>query len=266
MSHVRASRSGEVTGETVQVKPGFLIPIYRHIATAIPLAEKFAASGLPVILVDDGNGPEAGALAEQAAKTPGLVLVSLKKNLGKGGAVVKGFEKAAELGLTHVLQIDADGQHDPGSAAFFLEESANYPDKVICGYPEYDEAAPRSRVVGRKISNFWAAVVTLSGELEDVLCGFRVYPIEAVLRIVGNPFLDKRMGFDAEILVRLYWNKVFPVYHPVKVIYPEGGISNFRLVKDNLRISWMFTRLCIGMLLRLPFLIVLRIKRGKKVT
>jgi glycosyltransferase involved in cell wall biosynthesis len=245
------------------VKQGFVIPVYRHIETAVPLAVKLAAFSLPVILVDDGNGPEAGAyLAELAAKTPGLVLVSLGKNFGKGDALIKGFKKAAELGVTHLLQIDADGQNDAGRAAFFLEESARHPDNVICGCPEFDEAAPRSRVAGRKISNFWAAVVTLSGEIKDALCGFRVYPVEPALKAAGNFFMDKRMAFDAEILVRLYWNRVFPLFYPVKVSYPSGGVSNFRLFADNLRISWMFTRLFFGMLIRLPRLFVMR-RRGR---
>lgn len=244
---------------------GFLIPVFRHGQTACPLARQLASSHLPVILVDDGNDDETQLiLAECAEKTPGITLVRLEKNRGKGGAAAGGFEKAAELGLTHVLLIDADGQHDAGKAAFFLEESAKYPDMVICGYPEFDETAPRSRVIGRKISNFWAAIVTLSTELKDVHCGFRVYPVDTALQITRLPLMDKRMGFDTEILVRLYWKKVFPVYYPVKVVYPEGGISNFRLVRDNIRISWTFSRLFAGMLLRLPLLIAIRIKRRKK--
>ena len=247
------------------MKQGFVVPVYRHGDTAGPLAEKLAAYGLPVILVDDGNDAQTKAcLEEWSAKIPGVFLVKLEKNLGKGGAVTKGIEKASELGLTHVLQIDADGQHDIGRAAFFLNESVKYPDKVICGFPEYDESAPSGRLTGRKISNFWAAVVTLSRELRDVLCGFRVYPVEEVLRITVNSSLDSRMGFDPEILVRLYWNKVFPVYHPIKVCYPKDGISNFHVVRDNAQISWMFTRLCIGMFIRLPRLILIKIKRGKE--
>jgi len=246
------------------MKQGFLIPVYKHGVTACSLAERLAASGKPVIIVDDGNDAETKTLlAECAAKTPGVSLVSLKKNSGKGGAVIGGFKKASELGLTHVLQIDADGQHDEEKTAFFLEESAKYPDMIICGYPEFDETAPGGRVTGRKISNFWASVVTLSTELKDVLCGFRVYPVEASLRITRSLFLDKRMGFDPEILVRLYWSKVYPVFHPIKVIYPSGGVSNFHMVKDNIRISFMFSRLFFGMLLRLPLLIVRKIKRGK---
>jgi len=245
------------------VKHGFVVPVYRHGETAGPLAEKLAATGLPVILVDDGNdGQTKEILAEWQKKIPSVVLVSLKKNIGKGGAVAKGFEKAAELALTHVFQIDADGQHDTAMVGFFLEESAKNPDKVICGFPLFDSNAPKSRVAGRKFSNFWAAVVTLSKELKDVLCGFRVYPLDAALTITRDPFMDRRMGFDAEILVRLYWKKVFPVFHPIKVSYPSGGVSNFRVFQDNLRISWMFTRLCAGMLLRFPMLIMLRVKRN----
>jgi hypothetical protein len=56
---------------------------------------------------------------------------------------------------------------------------------------------------------------------------------------------------------------VFPVYHPIKVSYPPDGVSNFRMVRDNIRISWMFSRLFAGMLLRLPLLIALRKKREK---
>jgi len=247
------------------VKQGILIPVYRHGKTAEPLAKQFAALGLPVIVVDDGNDQEnRDCLREWTANTPGIFLVSLKKNLGKGGAVSKGIEKAAELGLSHVLQIDADGQHDAGRAAFFLEESARHPDMVICGYPEFDETAPRSRVTGRKISNFWASVVTLSTELKDVLCGFRVYPVNVSLRITRSLFIDKRMGFDPEILVRLYWKKVFPVYLPIKVSYPQDGVSNFRKVRDNISISLMFCRLFVGMILRLPLLIALKRKRKRE--
>jgi len=246
------------------VKQGFIIPVYRHGRTACPMAERLAARGLPVILVDDGNDAETqSVLAECAARTPGVVLVRLEKNSGKGGALIKGLHKAAEMGLTHILQIDADGQHDAGKVDFFLEESAAHPDKIICAFPKFDETAPKKRILGRKICIFWAAVVTLSTELKDVLCGFRVYPVEASLRVTRKLFFDKRMGFDPEILIRLYWDNVFPVFYPVKVVYPPDGISNFHAVRDSVRITYMFFRLLVGMLLRLPVLILRKIKRWK---
>jgi glycosyltransferase involved in cell wall biosynthesis len=247
------------------LKQGFIIPVYRHCSTIEQIVKKLAGFSLPVIIIDDGNNPQDKVLLEKlAAQTPQTILVSLKKNMGKGGAIALGFEKASELGLTHIFQIDADDQHDLEKATFFLEESARNPEKIICGCPVFDESAPASRVTGRKISNFWGAVVTLSGELKDVLCGFRVYPVHESLRITRDPFMDKRMGFDTEILVRLYWNGVFPVFHDVKINYPENGFSNFRMIKDNLHISWTFSRLFTGMLIRLPMLFVLGLKRRKK--
>jgi len=247
------------------VKQGFIIPVYRHGKTACQLAEKLATAGLPIIIVDDGNDDETKALLEKCAANIDMIsLVRLEKNSGKGAALAKGFKKAKELGLTHALQIDADGQHDDGKVNFFLEESAKHPNMVICGYPEFDETAPKIRVTGRKISNFWARIVTLSTEMKDVLCGFRVYPVDEALRVFASPFLDKRMAVDLEILVRLYWNKVYPLFFPIKVNYPKDGISNFRLVRDNVRISFAFTRLCTGMLFRLPMLLLRKIKRGEK--
>jgi glycosyltransferase involved in cell wall biosynthesis len=247
------------------MKQGFIIPVYRHGKTAVLIAERLAASGLPVIMVDDGNDAETRlCLEECAAGMPTVTLVNLKKNMGKGGAVISGLKKAAELGLTHALQIDADGQHEIEKTTFFLEESAKHPDMIICGYPEFSEGAPKSRVLGRKISNFWAAVVTLSTEIKDLHCGFRVYPVEETMRITRNPFINKRMGFDTEILARLYWKRVFPAFYPIKVNYPENGISNFLMIWDNVLISWSFTRLCLGMLLRLPLLITIKIQRRKK--
>ena len=242
------------------MKQGFIVPVYRHGKTACALVEKLAPMRLPVVLVDDGNDIETKNLLEEcAAKTPDVLLVRLEKNSGKGGAVIAGIKKAKEAGITHALQIDADGQHDTGMAEFFFEQSKKFPDRIICGYPRFDESAPKSRITGRKISNFWAAVTTVSMELKDVLCGFRVYPVDKTSRLIKNPLLDRRMGFDPEIMVRLYWNKVYPVYHQIKVIYPEDGISNFNVVRDNIRISWTFTRLCTGMLLRLPLLLFRKI-------
>ncbi|MCL2243182.1 MAG: glycosyltransferase family 2 protein [Treponema sp.] len=249
------------------MKQGFIIPVYRHGRTACAIAEKLLKFGLPVILIDDGNdADERKILTEFVSRTKGIRVARLEKNSGKGGAVIKGIETAKELCLTHVLQIDADGQHDDSKVSFFLQESINHPDKIICGYPEYDETVPKSRLNGRKISNFWAMIVTLSGELKDVLCGFRVYPVDITYHITRNRSIDRRMGFDPEIMVRLYWKEIYPVFHPIKVIYPQGGISNFNAVWDNIRISWTFTRLCIGMIVRIPILIIRKIRRRKNKT
>ena len=68
--------------------------------------------------------------------------------------------------------------------------------------------------------------------------------------------------FDIDILVKLYWSGVPVISSPVKVTYPEGGISNFRMVHDNIEISMVHTSLFFGMLVRLPKLLALRKRNG----
>jgi glycosyltransferase involved in cell wall biosynthesis len=245
------------------MKQGFVIPVYNHGKTAEPLAEKLSRYGLPIIMVDDGsNGETKSCLARAAAACPLVRVVGLEKNSGKGAALIRGAEKARELGLTHILQIDADGQHDADRSGFFLEESAAHPNALICSWPEYDDSVPPGRKKGRGIANTWAKIVTLSPDIPDVMIGFRVYPVEPLLRLCRARYIDRRMGFDIEILIRLYWMGLPLIFHPVRVVYPRDGISHFRVVGDNIRISWVFCRLFFGMLIRLPLLVLRRFQAG----
>ncbi|MDR0553889.1 MAG: glycosyltransferase family 2 protein [Treponema sp.] len=247
------------------MKPGYLIPVYNHGATAGAVVEGLLARrDLPLILVDDGSDHETKRrLAEIIAAHPQAVLVTLEKNSGKGAAIAAGVNCARELGLSHVLQVDADGQHDLERADFFLDQAARYPEALICGTPVFDESAPASRKNGRKVANVWARIVTLSPDISDALCGFRVYPVDPLWRLFRSHSLDWRMGFDAEVLVRLFWQGIPFLFFPVRVIYPPGGISHFHVIRDNARISWVYCRLFFGMLLRFPVLLARRFRRGR---
>src|SRR5690606_7671316 len=100
------------------------------------------------------------------------------RNRGKGAAVKTGFCYARILGFSHAIQIDADGQHDSAAVSQFVEVSKSNPDTIICGHPLFDESAPKVRLYGRKVTDFWVALETLSFAVKDSLCGFRVYPLD----------------------------------------------------------------------------------------
>ena len=144
---------------------------------------------------------------------------------------------------------------------FLLKAARKHPESLVGGFPQYDASVPKGREVGRKITNFWVAVETLSKDIPDAMCGFRVYPLQTTVPVLDK-ILTFRMGFDIEILVRLAWAGVKMLFYPVKVIYPENGVSNFRMLHDNLEISWLHTRLCCGMLVRLPKLLLQKKKHG----
>ena len=234
-----------------------VIPVYKHGETVGAVVRALSLMDIPSILVDDGNvGASKEALVAVNQDFPTSTLVSYPVNGGKGFAVCAGLKKAIELGYTHALQIDADGQHDLSNVSFFCKAAKKHPEGLIAGLPTYDGSVPKSRERGRLITNFWVMVETLSCTIPDAMCGFRMYPLENIRSVLNKGFFDYRMGFDIEVLVRLNWAGIKMYFYPVKVIYPEGGISNFRMLQDNLAISKTHTFLFFGMLIRLPRLLL----------
>ena len=246
------------------MKYGFVIPVYRHGSTLEAVVKNLLSYGFPIIVVDDGNDEENRALiAAVGNKYPLVSVVTREKNGGKGRAMIDGIRRAHELEITHVLQLDSDGQHDAGKAEHFIEVSKNHPEAIICGYPEYDADAPKSRVNGRKFANGWIHFVTLSRDIKDAMIGFRIYPVDPFVKMWNRAlYIDSRMGFDIEVLVRQYWRGIPVISEPVKVYYPADGISNYNYFTDSVRVSFVYSRLCIGLIFHVPVLIFRKIKKA----
>lgn len=242
---------------------GFVIPIYNHGSALEGVVQNLLPYEYPIILVDDGNDQKnKDFITAVNEKYHSTVLVTCKKNGGKGKAMIAGVRKANELGITHIFQIDSDGQHDASKIPIFLELSKKNPNSIICGCPEYDETAPTGRVNGRKIANMWIHIVTLSTEIKDALIGYRIYPVKPYMKLINRPiYIDSRMAYDVDILVHLFWMGVPVISESVKIVYPVDGVSNFRVVRDNIRISFTYARLCIGMFFRSPILLFRKLKK-----
>lgn len=237
----------------IAFNPCALIPVFNHGASAGPVVRALVNAGLAVLLVDDGSDHRTKEqLASIVEEIDNVHLFTLPVNLGKGGAVTHGLLKAHELGYSNALQVDADGQHDLSHIKDYLDLAAENPELLIAGRPVYDETAPLGRKIGRKITNFWVSIETLSRDIPDAMCGFRVYPVPACAKLLKKKKLGYRMEFDIEILVRLHWSQTRMKFIPLKVIYPSDGISHFNMLKDNIAISKMHTILFFGMIIRLP--------------
>lgn len=240
--------------------PCFIVPVYNHGATVGAAVAALARHDLPIYLVDDGSEAiTATVLDHLAASVPLVCLIRRPANGGKGAAVMSGMRAAFADGMSHALQVDADGQHDLAAIPGFLAAARAQPEALICGVPEYDASVPKGRLYGRYATHVWVWIETLSFAIQDSMCGFRVYPLAATQRLIDEVRLGRRMDFDIEVLVRLFWRGVRIVNRPTRVIYPEGGISHFQAWRDNLRISWLHTRLFFGMLARLPLLLARRL-------
>lgn len=245
-------------------RPCVVIPVYQHARFLAPLLDRIAQLDLPCVLVNDGGNAEESAILQQLATRSGVFLQEQFPNQGKGAAVFAGFRYAREQGFSHAVQIDADGQHKVEDIPRLLAASRAEPGAMVTGVPEYDASVPKHRLYARYITHFWVWVETLSFTIRDSMCGFRVYPLADTLAVVEHTRIGRRMDFDTEIMVRLYWRGVPVISIPTPVTYPEDGISNFRPLHDNLLISWMHTRLVCGMLLRLPVLLARKFSGKRK--
>ena len=234
-----------------------VIPHYDHVAQFERMLPLLAGHEIPLIVVDDASPEESFRELQHLLDQSPLekTLIRHEINVGKGGAVITALHAAREAGYTHALQIDADGQHDIGAIDAFIEAAREYPERIISGAPVFAEDISKLRFFARYITLSFCWLESLSTEIRDAMCGFRLYPVDAVVRILDTSSPGLRMTFDPEILVRATWDDVQLHFVPVDVRYPDGGKSHFRYFRDNVEISWMHTRLIAGMLLRLPVLL-----------
>ncbi|MGB8146005.1 MAG: glycosyltransferase family 2 protein [Chromatiaceae bacterium] len=214
------------------------------------------------VVVDGSTDGTAAGLQEMAATDPGLRVVFMPENRGKGAAVLHGLDLAASEGFTHALTLDSDGQHPDDLIPAFMATSIAAPDCMVLGVPVFDANAPKLRVQGRKVSNAWANLETLWMGIGDSLYGFRVYPIEPLRQVMHGLRWMRRFDFDPEAAVRLCWRDVRPINLPAPVKYlaaDQGGVSHFNYLRDNVLLTWMHIRLMLGFLPRLPFLFLRRL-------
>ena len=210
------------------------------------------------VVVDGSTDGSTEALQALARNDPGLRVLVLPHNRGKGAAILHGLREAAARGYSHVLTMDADGQHPAAKIPEFMAASHAHPQAVVLGVPVFDASAPALRVRGRKISNWWANLETLWEGIGDSLYGFRVYPVEPLRDIMERQHSMRGFDFDPEAAVRLCWRglRLINLKAPVRYFRPEdGGVSHFNYLRDNALLTWMHLRLVLGFVLRLPLLL-----------
>jgi hypothetical protein len=219
-------------------------------------------------VIDGSDDGSEASLRDMGQDAGALMVVTLNRNQGKGAAVIEGMKAASRRGFTHALVMDADGQHPSGSIAEFMEASRLHPEAMVLGKPILPVNTPFERRHGRKLSSGIVRLELLGRAVDDPLFGFRVYPIEPLLRALRDRTTGRRYDFDTEAAVRLAWAGVPPRNLPAPVRYftrAEGGVSHFKYIRDNVLLVTMHLRLVAEMLLlRWPAL--LRHRRRWKVS
>jgi glycosyltransferase involved in cell wall biosynthesis len=245
-----------------------LIPSYNTGARLCQTVAAIRRLGWPVwVIVDGSTDGSADELTRIASGDDALYIAVLPSNRGKGAAILHGLRLAHAHGFTHVVTVDADGQHCAEDIATLIAHSREYPEAMVLGVPIFDASAPTIRVAGHVIANFWANLVTLWSGIGDSLFGFRVYPIAPLLEAFAESPWMRRFEFDSEAAIRLCWQGVPPLNVGTPVRYfrsKDGGVSHFRYVRDNIRLVFMYIRLIAGLVRRLPMLLPRRFRSFRR--
>jgi len=149
-----------------------VVPAYNEAQTvAAVLGEiRRALPGVAVVVVDDGSDDGTADICRRL----NVECLVLPFNLGVGGAMRTGFLYAQRGDFDVVVQIDADGQHDPAFAPAMLAELDQGADLVVgsryAGIGRYEAPFPR-RVAMSVVSRLLSRACGTS--LNDATSGFR---------------------------------------------------------------------------------------------
>ncbi|MFC0309030.1 glycosyltransferase [Gallibacterium trehalosifermentans] len=237
-------------------RPCFIVPCYNHGKFIEAVLAKLQAYSYPIIVIDDGSNAETAEKLAQLQPHFNLILHRHSQNCGKGGAIKTALYLAEIHGFSHALQVDADGQHQLSDIEKLLSYAKDHPETLVSANPIFDESVPKARYYGRYLTHFWVWLETLSLQIKDSMCGFRVYPVSHTLALIRNHFIGNKMDFDIEIIVQYYWHYRQVHFIPSQVIYPADGISHFDQLYDNLRLSRMHCRLLLQFWYRIPSLLM----------
>lgn len=244
-----------------EFRPLIVIPTYNSGTLLAGTVRSALGTGHPVCVVVDGSTDDSDACLteEDFVSHSSLHVIRLERNRGKGSAILNALRHARGDGYTHLLCMDADGQHPADCVPNFIRLAKKHPEAVVLGRPVFDSSAPSLRVKGRCISNFFANFESLGWGIDDSLFGMRLYPADALTHAFESTRHARRFDFEPEIAVRLAWLEVPVINLPTPVRYiarENGGISQFRYLRDNALLTFMHIRLLIGFFFRLPLLLI----------
>jgi glycosyltransferase involved in cell wall biosynthesis len=208
--------------------PIAVVPAYEAAGTVGAVVRGILASVPRVIVVDDGSSDETAGESERS----GASVLRLPENSGKGSAVRAGLARALTTDATHVVFVDADGQHDPADLPRLLAAAAAGEDFVIGSRMSDPDAIPgyryRTNEIGSRI------LTRMTGlEVEDAQSGYRVVAADLLRRLDLNA---RGYIIETEILLKSARHLTRFTHVPVRAIY--GGGSHYRPFRDTWIISW----------------------------
>ena len=207
--------------------PFIVVPAHDEAPTIADVVRR-ARRHAPVIVVDDGSSDETAAAATRA----GADVCRHARRRGKAAALRTGVVAARARGATHVVTLDADGQHDPDDIPALLAAVATRT-VVIGARPSESDALPAGRAEAIVVAGFfvnWASGLPLA----DTQSGFRVYPVTIFDEV---PAQRGGFVFETELLLAAAARGWSVCEVPVRALPRIAARSRFRPVADGVAIG-----------------------------
>lgn len=221
-----------------------VVPTFNNARSLPGVLGGLGTIGLPVIVVNDGSTDDTAATVDawREGDSASRHSVTHHENRGKAAALLTGFAMAREMGFTHALTIDSDGQHEPTDLRRLIGVGVGNSGALIVGArPQRIADCPWRSLVGRRLSN-WFVWVASGVHVTDSQSGMRLYPLGL---IGGLGVRAGRYAFETEILTRAGWAGLGVIETPITGIYGVAGgrTTHFRVGRDSWEAVGMHTRL-----------------------
>lgn len=217
-----------------------LIPAFNEETTIATLVDRCFQYSSAVIVIDDASTDNT---LLQLKNTNATVLINTE-NAGKGAALLKGFQQAADKNYVGVITIDADGQHNPDDLVQFFSIIQKTPDALIIGARrKQTSAAPKLRFFANKVADFFISCAARK-LLYDTQSGYRYYPMQFIKQFLKRSALPNRFAFEAEMLVSAIRSGLSVDYVSIHSCYPENArASHYHPSKDSWQIAKVVAKL-----------------------
>jgi glycosyltransferase involved in cell wall biosynthesis len=228
-----------------------VVPAYNEADTVgrVVRALHHHAPAWDVLVVDDGSTDQTGSRARRA----GAEVLRLPFNLGIGGAMQAGFVYALEGKYELMVQVDADGQHDPGEIATLLHALDTHPDvDMVCGSRFLTEdrqyPAPISRRTGIHLFAFLLSRI-VGQRVSDPTSGFRLYNRRAIELFARDYPHDYP---EVEAVLMLHHHRLSMREEQVHMYVRGGGVSSISSGKSVYYMIKVLLAIGVGLVRRRP--------------